>query len=231
MAECHARHGRRGLRLPPSGISFDACAVAAHARPNTWYGCPMASSGDGLPDLSDAEWSALYEKTLIYARRLTDDRAHARDLVQEAFSRLFTTRTWDENRGVPLSHFLARIVRSVASHERSSKRAEIDHAAAAEWDLTGGGVSPSAEEVHRVHADIVRRRETSATALAELTQRLAGWPLELTLISAMLDGIMKPEALAVHAKRDVNDVYKAIRRIKRYAQSLDEGARPSEELS
>lgn len=211
-----------------------------YGRFNGWYWCAMGP-GRGSPNISETEWKALYQSALHHARALTKSEVAAEEVTQEAMLRLFTTRTFDSERGVPLKMHLARIVRSVASHRWSSVRAELGRFPRAETDPavlrddegtpSAEGRTPSAEEMHRTQAVRIHEQEVAAAALTELTRRLSAWPLELAILSATLEGITKPAAQAAHTHRSIEDVYAARRRIQRYAQAVEAPARSKEELS
>ncbi len=197
--------------------------------------------GRGYPDVSESEWKALHRSALHYARTLTKSEVAAEEVTQEAMLRLFTTRAFDSERGVPLKMHLARIVRSVASHRWSSRRAELAHFVQTEADpgvvrdtestASTEGMTPSAEDVLQSHATRLKEQEAAAAALTELTRRLSGWPLELAILSATLEGITKPAAQAAHTHRSIDEVYAARRRIQQYAQAVEAMARSKEELS
>ncbi|HSY23000.1 MAG TPA: hypothetical protein VK841_12830 [Polyangiaceae bacterium] len=190
--------------------------------------------GYGIRDLDIGEWAALYKRVLEFARTRTGP-AHAEEIAQEAFSRVLTTRPWDEGSGIPLFVHMTGIVRSILSNERSSKRADIEHTAAdvevAFTGLPAGAVTLSAEEEHLSRASILQRQHESSAAMRELVRRFSTSPVELAVLGAWLDGITKPSAIAEHTKYETNEVYVALRRIRRTAHSLAPGALPDEELS
>ena len=193
-------------------------------------GTVQPGMGKGIRDLDKAEWAALYKRVLQFARTRAGP-ARAEEITQEAFSRVLTTRPWNEESGSSLFDHMTGIVSSLLSHERTSKRAEVEHAAAAEWVRPTGGVAPSAEDESLSREAIRRREQESSAAIGDVVKRLAGSPQVLAVISAWLDGITKPSAIAEHTNIDVDEVYLAIQRIRRYGHSLEPGARPKKELS
>jgi DNA-directed RNA polymerase specialized sigma24 family protein len=195
--------------------------------------------GNGVRDLDKAGWAALYKRVLEFARTRTGP-AHAEEIAQEAFSRVLTTRPWDEGSGIPLFVHMTGIVRSILSNERTSKRAGVEHAVGdVELAFTGvepgglpaGAVTPSAEDEHLARASVLQRPQEPSAAIGALVKRFSSSPLELAVLGAWLDGITKPSAIAEHTKYEVDDVYVAIRRIRRTAHSLELGAPTNQELS
>ena len=186
--------------------------------------------GNGIRDLDKGGWAALYKRVLTFARTRTNG-AHAEEITQEAFSRVLTTRPWSEESGIPLFVHMTGIVRSLLSNERTATRASAEHAVADLEPPSSGraGVATSAatlsaEEEHLSRAEVLRRQRESSAAMAALVKRFSTAPVELAVLSAWLDGVTKPAAIADHTKHDIEEVYVAIRRLRRVAHSLAAGA-------
>jgi DNA-directed RNA polymerase specialized sigma24 family protein len=97
--------------------------------------------------------------------------------------------------------------------------------------LPAGAVTLSPEEEHLSRATVLQRQQESSAAVAALVKRFSSSPMDLAVLGAWLDGITKPSAIAEHTKYEVDDVYVALRRIRRFAHSLELGAHSNEEWS
>ncbi len=102
-----------------------------------------------------------------YAYGIVDNRAHAEDLVQEAwlrFDEASRRRLFDE----PLS-YLYRIVRNLALDGR--RRAQRENLVVVTWDLEGVGDSPDREPSPEIVTLYKDEFERMRSAIAELPKR------------------------------------------------------------
>jgi hypothetical protein len=184
----------------------------------------------GVRDLDHSTWLALYKKVLRHALTRTR-RDEAEDLTQRAFWALMTTRPWNEESGTPLLNHMIGIFNSLLSHERTSKRPENERTAEVEWASAVGDVAVSTEEAHLLRAIGAEREHDAAAAIGELAKRASGSPVEMSVLSAMLDGVTAPAEQAEYTKHPIEEVYLARQRLRRLAQSIQKGARSNEEPS
>jgi DNA-directed RNA polymerase specialized sigma24 family protein len=175
-------------------------------------------AGDTEEDLR-----VLREAVLAYALRLTRSRPRAEELTQEALLLSMTTRAWNPAAQPVLLRHLFGIVKSLRWSEDISARPRYEADAGHEEARLAGGAAASPEASTLEHA---RRAEDEARAAqqvealrARLTQ--GGHELELSVCDLMAEGTTKPKELAERTGRPYTEVDAAIRRVRRYAKSIE----------
>ena len=174
-----------------------------------------------LGEMTSEARRVLYVAVLAFAYRITgksEERAY--ELTQEAFFRLMTTRLWDPNTQPSLERHMFGIVKSLLSAEHKSKRAEHDEKAGREHALLAGGPTASAETMSLDRARRQRAQETAAQHIAALRAKLAGHDLELSICELMADDVTKPADLVKRLNRTRAEVDAALRRIRRFMNSI-----------
>jgi DNA-directed RNA polymerase specialized sigma24 family protein len=154
------------------------------------------------------------------AYRITKSQVQAEEIAQETFLRLMTTRPWDESRQPVIERHLFGIIKSLVSHERTSRRSDYESRGAAEHAITSGGETPSAEVRGLERARRERQEAIAAARVRLLRTKPAGHELELMICDLMAEGITKPADLARHTGRSVAEVNVALARIRRYMKSI-----------
>jgi DNA-directed RNA polymerase specialized sigma24 family protein len=176
---------------------------------------------DRYPETQD-EWRQLREVVLTYAYKQTKARARADEVTHEAFARWMTTRKWNPEKEPSLAKHLMKIVKSLLSHEYTSKRGEYELQAGIEQSTVGGTAAPSAEAMSLEKGEAERSRRAAAARLQALREMLTGLELELQLIDLTAEGIDDRGEQAKTTGRTRDQVYEAWRRIYRYMARVPE---------
>jgi len=164
---------------------------------------------------------ALYETVLLFASRLTRSEERAEELTQEAFLRLLTTRRWDPKKQPSLERHLFGIVKSLRWAGGKATIRKYEEEAGHEQALLSGGAAPSAETTSIDHAKREREKSIAAQRAGALRAKLAGHDLELSICDLMADDdVAKRSHLAQRLGRSAGEVDKALRRIRRYMNSI-----------
>jgi hypothetical protein len=170
---------------------------------------------------SKEEKRKLFEFVLAMAYRITKSRTHADEIAQETFLRMLTTRPWDESKQPSIERHLAGIVKSLISHDRASKRSDYESEAAANDAALSGNAATSTEERSLERA---RREDEGAVAarrVAAMRIKLVGRDLELEICDLVADDVpMKPAILVERTGRSLDEVNRALERIRRYTKSI-----------
>lgn len=199
---------------------------------------PVPSQPAGL-DVSAQEWKEAWKAVLDFGLHVTDSLAHASDLRQETYERLLTTRRWTPERTTTFVRHMVLTASSLLKDKRKAQKRR-DHYEAewgAEHKRERGVTTASPEHDVLDHAQNETRRQWAARVLAELRRRLADFPLELRLIDhveqleAAGDELEKPAELAKSLGVRVDEVYRALERIRRYKQGVVAAAGGSGEES
>ena len=156
----------------------------------------------------------LYELVLTAAHRATKSREKAREITQEAFVRVMTTRPWDASKEPSLERHMLGIVKSVLSHERTSKRSDYESRAADEGALLSGGATESAETSGLGRAEREEQKAIAARRTGALRTKLVGHDLELTICDLVAEDVTKPADLVRHTGRTLGEVNSALARIR-----------------
>jgi DNA-directed RNA polymerase specialized sigma24 family protein len=196
---------------------------------------PAQPPGLGVPE---DEWAVAWSRVLLLGLRVTDSLARAEDIRQEAYLRLITTRRWDRDRHSFLKHMLL-VATSILKHgdKARARRTHYEAEAGAEYKRERGVTTPSPEHDMLEHAENERSRDFAVRALAELRRKLAGFPVELRLVDhaeqleARDEELEKPAELAKAMGVRVEEVYRALARIRRYKESVYAAVRGSSEES
>ena len=172
---------------------------------------------------------ALREAVLAYAYRITQSRSRAEELTQEAFLRAMTTRAWNPaTQPVFLKHLFG-IVKSLSSAELISARRRYEEDAGYEQARLAGGAAASPEANALAHAGRDEEEARAARWVAALRKKLGRQRLELAICDLMAAGTTKPQELARRTRRPYDEVDAAIRRIRRYARSIEAAGRGEDE--
>ena len=186
---------------------------------------PIPTQPPGL-DVERTEWRETWKVVLEYGLKITESRARAEDIRQEAYVRLMTTRPW--RRDIPFKLHMLRVASSVRKHEDKGQHRRERYEAdwGAKHKRERGVVTPSAEQESLAEAQRIKDQNRAARILAELRRRLAGYPLELRIIDWFEQAeetgeeVEKPAALARRWGVDPQDLYRARERIGRYKDSV-----------
>lgn len=186
---------------------------------------PAAALPAGLR-VSPEDWEEAWIAVLNLGLRVTGSLSHAEDARQEAFARLMTTRRWDGQK--PFVSHMMLVASSILKHDRKARRRRERYEAegGAEYKRERGETTASREQdliEHEEHAD---SQDRAISALTELRRRLAEYPLELRLIEhaeqaeARGDELGRPSELAKILGARVEEVYRALARIRRYREGV-----------
>lgn len=172
---------------------------------------------------SRTEVRAAYEAALAYAIKLTRSRERAQELVQTAFDRVLSTRTWDPAK-LPFDVYVIGVVRSLLNIEHRSA-APRNEAAAGEGfhQEVVGRSTPSAEDKALEHAEAEMRRERAVRDLERLGQRVADHPVAPGVLRCRGDGIIKAADIARELGVSVEQVYRANELLKEQLKKIREG--------
>ncbi|HEY4014541.1 MAG TPA: sigma factor [Polyangiaceae bacterium] len=169
----------------------------------------------------DREGRALLEVLLRFARRVARSDGHAEDLAQEAYVRLRTTRAFRPGDGRTLEGHLLGIVRSLRSNAVTSRRPDYERQAGSEQLLVAGSTASTeaawVEQEERADDEAAAARRTEA--LREKL-RAGGCALELSVCDLMADGVTKRAEIAARLGRSDAETAAALRRIRRYMNSV-----------
>jgi len=198
----------------------NAADPAAERRPDPIPTQPLGLGADPI------EWKETWKAVLEYGLKITESRARAEDIRQEAYVRLMTTRPW--RRDIPFKLHMLRVASSVRKHEDKGQHRRERYEAdwGAKHKRERGVVTPSAEQESLAEAQRIKDQNRAARILAELRRRLAGYPLELRIIDWFEQAeetgeeVEKPAALARRWGVDPQDLYRARERIGRYKDSV-----------
>jgi Sigma-70 region 2 len=170
---------------------------------------------------SPKEQRELFEFVLAMAYRITKSRTQADEIAQETFLRLLTTRLWDERKEPSIERHLMGIVKSLISHERASKRSDYESEAAAHDAVVSGDAAMSAEARSLDRAQREREEAAAARRVGAVRAKLVGRELELRICDHVADGVpMKPAILVELTGRSLDEVNKALDRVRRYTKSI-----------
>jgi hypothetical protein len=179
-------------------------------------------------DVPDKEWEQAWIAVLNLGLRITRSLPRAEDIRQQAYLRLLTSSPWVRERQPSFVKHMLLTASSVLKNENASERSrrEYEAEAGAEYKRDRGDKTQSAERDMLDHARRERERERAIRAIAELRRRLAAFPLELRII----DYAEKQEAsdeefgtsseVAEALQVPVQEVYRALARIRRYKESV-----------
>jgi hypothetical protein len=184
--------------------------------------------------LSKADWWHLRVAALAYAERIIHPTDRAEAATQEAFKRLLDGRSFDESKieGFDdlspeaklqaLARRLLGIVKSVVSDEKklTPRRRAYENRAGLEHNALAETTSPSPESARVDSEDRARAVALAARQYEKLRAKLVGQTLELGVCDGFSDGITKPSELAKRLNRTAEEIYIAIRRIKRIMTNI-----------
>jgi DNA-directed RNA polymerase specialized sigma24 family protein len=169
---------------------------------------------DQLRDL----WVSVFK----LARKLIGgNKQAAKDLTQLVFLRVATTSPWSPRGKVGLEDHLFGILRSVRSNEEASnaKRRENERRATEEWAaLSEAG--RSAEQLVLDHAERERAERLATERVAKLRARIAGYPLDLSIVDHMMNEVTKRSDLVALTGRSPDEVKTALARIRRHMDAI-----------
>jgi DNA-directed RNA polymerase specialized sigma24 family protein len=179
--------------------------------------------------LSEDDWWHLRVAVLAYAERIIHPSARAEVVTQETFMRLFDGRAFDESKieafdelspvakRQALERRLLGIVKSVVSDEKklTPRRRAYENRAGLEHNALSETTSPSPESATIEGEERARAAAVATRQYAKLRAKLVGQTLELGVCDGFSEGITKPSELAKRLNCTPEEIYVAIRRIKR----------------
>jgi hypothetical protein len=133
-------------------------------------------------DVSDEEWALTWLKVLAFALGVTRSEADARDLRQESYVRLFTSRPWKKD--VTFLKHMLNVAKSIRGNaiKAARSRAVCEAKGGEEYKRQRVEETASPEDRMLAHGRQLRSHDFAARVLAELRRRLAGFPLEMAIL-------------------------------------------------
>jgi DNA-directed RNA polymerase specialized sigma24 family protein len=171
--------------------------------------------------ITEEERRKVYRSVMLMALAVTRSREEARELTQQAFLLLCTTRPWREE-GPPFNVHMAGIVRSLAHHERlkRDRRLERDGRYVNESALFTDEKRQSAEVMSLAHARRKTEAQQARDDVADIRARLGDGAFELTILDLMAEGVKRPEHLVERTGRPDTAVKVALARIRRHTRAV-----------
>jgi DNA-directed RNA polymerase specialized sigma24 family protein len=184
--------------------------------------------------LTKNDWRELRSEVLTIAKQVIRPPERAEAVTQEAFARLFDRRKFDESsiegfdtftaeaKREALEFFLLGIVRSVACVDKTSasRRHGYEKLAGHEQNALTGTTEASAESVMIENEDRARAIADASRMYEKLRAQLAGQRLELGVCDSLSEGVAKPSAIAEHLACTAEEVYVALRRVRRMMKRI-----------
>jgi DNA-directed RNA polymerase specialized sigma24 family protein len=178
--------------------------------------------------VSPEEWEEAWFAVLAFAYRTTHSMHRADDIRQESYLRLMTTRRWTRESGNPFVQHMLLMASSILKHENKARdrRERYQADGGAEYKRERGTETASVEQDMLEHAQRMSSGDRASRMLAELRRKLAGYPLELRLmdhaeqVEARGDEFERPAELARILGVRVNELYRALARIRRYKEGV-----------
>jgi DNA-directed RNA polymerase specialized sigma24 family protein len=176
--------------------------------------------------LDAQDWGDVYSRLFDFAlKRCTtktkvpqEIRAEAKDLAQEAITRVFAYDSkWDPEKEPDLTRYLMSVVNSLRANERTS--------AASQRNISLGRkrTKAAAEAVADTHAlpeEVVVNTDLFARRIELLNERLVGDADALRLFELMTSGLDKPADLRKATKWSANELMAVRRRVLRAAATV-----------
>ncbi|HEX3771983.1 MAG TPA: hypothetical protein VHV30_14000 [Polyangiaceae bacterium] len=197
--------------------------------------------------MSKEDWRVLRVEVLVVARQVIRPRERAEAMTQEAFARLFERRRFDEasvegfeafskeQKLKALELHVLGIVRSLASgeNESASRRRGYEKRAGQEEAALRGTSEASPESVMLENEERTREAADASRHYERLRAQLTGDKFELRVCDALSEDVTKPSELAKHLGCTPQEIYVALRRIRRLMRTIvaDERGESYEEES
>ncbi len=158
---------------------------------------------------SDEETQDAHAAALKLAISITHSKQKARDVVQDAYEKVLTTRHWDEGR-VAFEQHLCGVVRSLLSHEYHAAARRHERAVTEAFqDEVVGRRQESIEEQLVKHEAVLEREAAEASILERLKVSIAHHGVAPGVLRCHSEGIYKSAAIAQALGVSVDSVYRA----------------------
>jgi len=140
--------------------------------------------------LEKQDWGDLYARLLDFATHRCKPDALAKDVTQEAITRVFAyDSNWDPTKEPDLLRYLMSVVNSLLANERTSAAAKRTDSMSRKRPLAAAeavGDPQAFSETKAVENDLLTRRMTL------LTERLVGDAKATTMVELMVQGVDSP---------------------------------------
>jgi len=183
---------------------------------------------DDLPTRDEVR--AAYEAAMAVALAMTRSKERSREIVQDAFERILTTRPWSRAERTFAEHAM-NTVRSLVLHARVSKAGAHEKEVRADFqrdEVGHSAVSPEEKTLHRSEEE--GRQSDAEEELDALANALAENAVARDVLRCRREhGLVKAGEIAAKLGIAVDQVYRANETLKERLRTLRKKPRKDEE--